>query len=132
MSRHRVAGPGEIPSGGRKLVKVNGLEFGIFNVGGQYRAYRNVCPHAGADVCVGTIGGTRLPARVYEYVYGRENEILRCPWHGWEFDLTTGEHLVDPQVKLRAGKLETSGDRSGENLERGILETDDDGIFLIL
>ncbi len=132
MSRHRVAGRGEIPAGGRKLVKVNGTEFGIFNVGGQYYAYRNACPHAGAAVCAGTIGGTRLPTRVYEYAYGRENEILRCPWHGWEFDLTTGEHLVDPEMKLRSGKLETSIDRDGESLERGVLETDEDGIYLIL
>ncbi|WP_027085812.1 Rieske (2Fe-2S) protein [Cohnella panacarvi] len=131
MSRHRVAGVDEIKAGERKLVKVNGMEFGIFNVGGQYHAYRNVCPHAGADVCVGTICGTLLPTPVYEYSYGRENEILRCPWHGWEFDLKTGEHLVDPDMRLRSGKLESISD-SSENLERGELETDEDGIFLIL
>ncbi len=131
MNRHRVADLDEIQLGECKIVEVNGMEFGIFNVNGQFHAYRNVCPHAGARVCVGTICGTTLPTPVYEYSYGRENEILRCPWHGWEFDLHTGEHLVDPEVKLRSGKLESISDRS-ENLERGELETDEDGIYLIL
>jgi nitrite reductase/ring-hydroxylating ferredoxin subunit len=36
-----------------------------------------------------------------EYRWGREGEILACPWHGWEFDLLTGRALADPRVRLR-------------------------------
>ena len=36
-----------------------------------------------------------------EYRWGREGEILACPWHGWEFDLLTGEALVDRRKRLR-------------------------------
>ncbi|WP_216626003.1 Rieske (2Fe-2S) protein [Paenibacillus plantarum] len=47
------------------------------------------------------VSGTRLLSNVYEYELGCEGRILRCPWHGWEFDLTNGKHLADPNVKLR-------------------------------
>ena len=126
MERHFVARKEEIPEGGRKIVKVKGIEFGIFRVDGQFYAWRNVCPHFGAPVCQGTIVGTRMPSKVYEYKYGRDNEILRCPWHGWEFDLKTGEHLVDPAVKLKQVKL------ADENLEKGELEMKSDDIYLLL
>jgi nitrite reductase/ring-hydroxylating ferredoxin subunit len=131
MTEYRVADFDEIPAGKCKVVSLNGVEYGIFNVNGEFHAYRNVCPHEGAKVCAGTICGTRLPSKVYEYKYGRDKEILRCPWHGWEFDLKTGEHLVDPETRLRRGKVECRRAKS-ENLERGQLETRDDGIYLIL
>src|SRR5690349_22058409 len=96
-TRHPVATVSEIPAGERKLVKVPAfgkeIEIGVFNVGAKYFAYRNVCPHAGAPVCEGKICGTTLPSDVGEYILARQGEILRCPWHGWEFDLLTGAHL---------------------------------------
>ena len=98
------------------MVTVGPLEIGVFNVGGELRAYRNACPHAGAPVCVGRIARTLLPSRVYEYLYGKEGFILRCPWHGWEFDLRTGEHVVDPRVRLKscpAGARQEGGSRFG-------------------
>lgn len=131
MNRYLVAQKKEIPEGGKKIVEVKGIQYGIFQVNGQFYAWRNVCPHAGAPVCEGRICGTRLPSLVYEYTYGRDNEILRCPWHGWEFDLTTGEHLVDPDTKLRRGQLELEKIES-ENLERGELESDEENIYLLL
>jgi nitrite reductase (NADH) small subunit len=106
MKRHPVAKAGEIPPGGRKIVTVGRLQVGVFNVAGAFKAYRNACPHAGAPVCVGRISGTSQPSRVYEYIYGSEGCILRCPWHGWEFDLRTGEHLVDPETRLKEVPIE--------------------------
>lgn len=46
---------------------------------------------------MGSVKGTTLPSAPGEYLYSREGEILRCPWHGWEFDLTSGKSLFDPQ-----------------------------------
>ena len=48
-----------------------------------------------APVCLGRVGGTTLPSSAGEWRWGREGEILACPWHGWEFDLLTGEGLAD-------------------------------------
>ena len=42
-----------------------------------------------------------LPSDPYEYRYGRESRVLRCPWHGWEFDLETGEKLFDVTERAR-------------------------------
>ena len=100
MKRHPVARAAEIPAGGRKLVSVGRTEIGLFNVGGAYHAYRNVCPHAGGPVCLGRVAGTSLPSKVYEYIYGMEGRILRCPWHGWEFDLDTGRTVTSPAKRV--------------------------------
>ncbi|TDF94494.1 Rieske (2Fe-2S) protein [Paenibacillus piri] len=110
-TRHAVALTGELAAGGRKIVEVKGMELGIFHVNGGYYAWRNVCPHAAAPVCEGPVCGTRLPSMVYEYKYGKDREILRCPWHGWEFDLTDGSHLTDRAVRLRGYEVEVDGEQ---------------------
>ena len=96
-----VARVDEVPPGGRKIVAVSGRSIGVFNVGGRFVAVRNVCPHQGAPVCRGRVGGTTLPSEPGAYRWGREGEILACPWHGWEFDLLTGRALADPSARLR-------------------------------
>lgn len=106
MNKYAVAKVAELHEKGRLIVEVQGMELGIFLVDGQYYVWRNVCPHAAAPVCAGRISGTRMPSMVYEYEFGRDQEILRCPWHGWEFDLKTGRHLVDASVKLRGFHVE--------------------------
>ncbi len=129
MKRHPVAKAAEIPPGGRKIVSVGRIEIGLFNVGGEVHAYRNACPHAGAPVCLGRVSGTPLPSKVYEYIYGREGCILRCPWHGWEFDLTTGEHIVDPGTRLKEVPVEAGGP---EGLDRFPLEQDGGTLYVLL
>ncbi|HEY3080315.1 MAG TPA: Rieske (2Fe-2S) protein [Chloroflexota bacterium] len=100
MAKHVVATVEEIPPGGRKIVKVQGREVGVFNLEGRFYALKNVCRHQGARVCLGKVAGTTLPSRVYEFKYGLEGRILRCPWHGWEYDITTGRSMFDPDVKV--------------------------------
>jgi nitrite reductase (NADH) small subunit len=101
MARHLVGTVSEIPPGGRKIVEVEGRSVGVFNVHGTFVAVLNVCPHALAPVCLGRLGGTTLPSPPGEFRWGREGEILACPWHGWEFDLRTGKALADPRRHLR-------------------------------
>ncbi len=90
-----VASINDIPPGERKLVEVKGKSIGVFNVNGAFVAMLNYCPHEGAPVCLGRVSGTTLPSPPGEYRWGREGEILTCPWHGWEFDLLTGACLTD-------------------------------------
>ena len=98
--KHPVATVAELPPGARKLVEIDGKSLGIFNVKGEYMAVLNLCPHEFAPVCMGRVGGTTLPSAPGEFKWGREGEILACPWHGWEFDLRTGQCLTD-RSKLR-------------------------------
>ena len=121
MALHPAAALSEIPPGARKIVTIGSLSIGIFNVDGTFRAYRNVCPHAGAPVCAGRVGATTAPSPVYEYILCRHGRVLRCPWHGWEFDLETGRQLVDPRIALKAvpvsvGHRETPEGASLENI----------------
>lgn len=125
----------ELPPGARKLVTLGKISVGIFNVSGVYYAYRNICPHGGAPVCEGLVSGTTIPSPVYEYKTGREGCILRCPWHGWEFDLTTGEHLVDPETRLKRIPVEVpavthAGDN--DNLDKLPVEVADGHIYVRL
>lgn len=109
--RYAVATVQEVREKGSLLVEVKGVEIGIFYLNGSYYAWRNLCPHAAAPVCRGTVSGTRLQSEVYEYEYGKEQQVLRCPWHGWEFDLLTGCHLASEHVKLRGYKVEALEDQ---------------------
>jgi 3-phenylpropionate/trans-cinnamate dioxygenase ferredoxin subunit len=93
--RYEVARIGDIPPGARRIIELEGKSIGIFNVHGRYAAVLNVCPHELAPVCLGRLGGTTLPSAPGEWVWGRQGEILACPWHGWEFDLLTGACLTD-------------------------------------
>ena len=101
----------ELPPGERRISAVDGVEIGVFNVDGTFVAYRNYCPHQGAPVCRGRVGGTTLPSAPGHYVYGREGRILHCPWHGWQFDLESGEalghraRLAPVQVAVEDGML---------------------------
>jgi nitrite reductase/ring-hydroxylating ferredoxin subunit len=90
----------ELVPGERRVVAVEGIEVGVFNLDGKIVAYRNHCPHQGGPVCLGRWGGTTLPSPPGEYVFGRHGRVLVCPWHGWEFDLDTGEALFGRRVRL--------------------------------
>ncbi len=107
MAKHRVAKVGEVPPGGRKIVEVAGRSIGVFNLGGEFFALRNQCPHAGGPLCEGILSGFLRSDAPGEYDYVRRGEILRCPWHQWEFDVRTGQSWFDP-VKTRVRRYETS------------------------
>ena len=97
MARHEICSADELPPGSKRLVEIDGRKIGVLNVDGRLFAIRNVCPHQGAPLCEGVVGGTMLPSAPYEYVYGMEGRVIRCPWHKFEFDLETGRSLHDPE-----------------------------------
>jgi nitrite reductase/ring-hydroxylating ferredoxin subunit len=103
VARYVVATVGEIPPGGRKVVEVAGRSIGIFRVGDEFFALRDRCPHQGGPLCKGPQSGFLRADLPGEYVYLRKGEIVRCPWHGWEFDLRTGQSWWDPaRTRVRA------------------------------
>jgi 3-phenylpropionate/trans-cinnamate dioxygenase ferredoxin subunit len=97
VSRHVVATIDEIPPGGRKIVEVTGRSIGVFNLDGEYFALRNRCPHQGGELCLGPVSGFVTSSGPGDYRVERAGEFLRCPWHGWEFDIRTGQSWFDPQ-----------------------------------
>jgi nitrite reductase (NADH) small subunit len=90
----------EIPVGGRKIVQIDHLSVGVFRLEDSFHAIRNHCPHQGAELCKGTLHGTYRPGAVAEFVPALPGRVLRCPWHGWEFDLVTGKGLYDEKSRV--------------------------------
>ncbi len=102
MPKYIVGTTDEILPGQRKIVEVDGRSVGIFNVGGEFFALRNRCPHQGGPLCTGRLAGYLRAEVPGEYSYSRPGEILRCPWHGWEFHVRTGQSWFDPaRVRTR-------------------------------
>ena len=118
MKRIVVGKVAEIPVGARKIiVPFRGRAgIGIFNVDGNFYALRNICPHKRGPLCTGEVAGTKQqpsapPSVTDGYVgYEREGEIIRCPWHAWQFDIATGQCLVDPSVRVRTYPVIVDGD----------------------
>jgi nitrite reductase (NADH) small subunit len=90
----------ELERSGRVVARVGGREVGVVRdpVDGSLQGLRNRCPHHGGPLCLGTVRErvTGSPGR-YELA-GRR--VLRCPWHGWEFDLETGVCVDEPSLRV--------------------------------
>ena len=109
MAKHIIGTVDEIPPGERKLVTIEGREDWRINVHGEFYALRNRCPHQGGALCKGRVSGFVTANVPGEYEYTRKGEILRCPWHGWEYDIKTGQSWVDPSsVRVRSYEVEVA------------------------
>jgi 3-phenylpropionate/trans-cinnamate dioxygenase ferredoxin subunit len=100
VSRHVVAAVSDVPAGGRKLVTVKGRPIALFNLSGEFFALLNRCPHQGGNLCDGLLVGLVEADAPGEFRYSRRGEILKCPWHGWEFDVRTGQSWCSPDSVL--------------------------------
>jgi nitrite reductase/ring-hydroxylating ferredoxin subunit len=112
--RHVVALAADFPVGTRKIVRLGRREIGVFHTSAGLFALRNSCPHQGAPLCLGTVTGTTLPSRPGEYIWGLDGQVLRCPWHGWEFNLQSGVGLYDPYHHERVATYEVK--REGDDI----------------
>jgi nitrite reductase/ring-hydroxylating ferredoxin subunit len=98
--RHVVAKVAELPPGSRRLVTIRGRDVVVFNVKGEYFALLDRCPHQGGSLSRGKLTGLVEASAPGDVRYSRRGEIIRCPWHGWEYDLRTGRSWCDP-ARLR-------------------------------
>ncbi|HVA81396.1 MAG TPA: Rieske 2Fe-2S domain-containing protein [Candidatus Binataceae bacterium] len=94
MALVRVASRAELPDGAAKLVEAGGRQIALFNAGGAFYAIDNSCKHRGGPLAEGELDAT----------------TVTCPWHGWEFDVTSGANLDDPNVKLGCYPVKIDGD----------------------
>lgn len=102
----------DIQEGERKIIQVDDLSIGVFHHDGSWYAINNRCLHRSGPVCQGSLVG----------------DVIACPWHGYKYDLKSGELLIDPDAKLETYKVELRG---GEvHLVIPILIRDEPGITL--
>jgi nitrite reductase/ring-hydroxylating ferredoxin subunit len=79
-----VARADEIPPGTCRVVTAGEREVALYNVDGMFYATQNNCLHLG-----GPLGDGRL-----------EDSVVTCPWHGWQYDVRTGENEFDRALAL--------------------------------
>src|SRR5213083_3315284 len=114
MARHVVAAVNELPPGTRKFLEIDGRPIAVFNIKGEYFGLLNRCPHQGAALCEGPLIGLAEADLPGDIRYTRQGEILRCPWHGWEFDIRTGQSWFDPaRVHVRRYQVTIEGQQPG-------------------
>jgi nitrite reductase (NADH) small subunit len=92
----------EVTPGKVHIVPYRKFGIGVFNIDGDYFALTNYCPHRGAPLCRGEITGLVVAGeQPYEVHMARHGEIIRCPWHAWEFDIKTGRSITAPVRRMR-------------------------------
>jgi len=94
MALERAAKVSEIPPGSIKELQVAGKPVALANIGGTFYAINNTCLHRG-----GPLGQGQL-----------EGSVVTCPWHGWQFDVTTGKAVMDPTAGVGCFRTEVQGD----------------------
>ena len=104
---HRFAHRSEIPEKGFLIRTVNKRSVGVMRLGDRFIAVLNHCPHAGAPVCQGQFTGTYFWSdERHALDLDKERPVIRCPWHGWEFDVESGAALFPSPRRL--AHLETT------------------------
>ena len=89
----KVASTSDLKSGENKVVNVNGTEVALFNVDGQFFATSNTCLHRGGPLGEGFL----------------EGDVVTCPWHGWRYNVKTGQNAMMPTAKVAAYQVKTEG-----------------------
>jgi nitrite reductase/ring-hydroxylating ferredoxin subunit len=132
MKRYVIARQSDFPAGTRRIVDADGRSIGVLNIEGQYYALRNRCPHQGAPLCLGRIGGTTTASQPYEYIYSRENEIIKCPWHGWEFEISSGRSVFNPhKVRVKAYEVTIGAAEEDDVRLETFPVTVEDGVVIV-
>ena len=97
MSDHDAGTVAGFEIGALKQVEVGGRRMVLGRNQAGYFALANTCQHQGSRLSEGTLIGTAIADAAGKIEYGREGMILRCPWHGWEFDVDSGRSLCEPE-----------------------------------
>jgi nitrite reductase/ring-hydroxylating ferredoxin subunit len=88
-----VASVDDVPPGSGKVVQAGGRTLALFNVDGRFYALDNTCLHRGGPVGEGDLEGV----------------VVTCPWHGFQYDVTTGRNVFDPEVGLESFPVRVAG-----------------------
>ena len=90
----------------RKIIAFDDTEIGVYRMNGKLYAYENLCAHQGGPACEGLlmpkVEQVIAPDKTYErrsFNYGEWHIV--CPWHAWEYDLETGEYVINRKIRLK-------------------------------
>ena len=89
----KVAETAEVPDGECKVVKAGGRDVCLASVGGKIHAIDNTCVHRGGPLGEGML----------------EGNVVTCPWHGWQYDVTNGKCTSVPDRQVSAYEVKIEG-----------------------
>jgi nitrite reductase/ring-hydroxylating ferredoxin subunit len=89
----RVTGRTEVKPGHGIVAEVNGKTLAVFNVDGTFHAINNICIHRGGPLGEGDLEGS----------------VVTCPWHGWQYNVTTGACVTNPAAKVERYEMQVEG-----------------------
>jgi nitrite reductase (NADH) small subunit len=89
----RVTGTTDVKSGQGIVVEVNGKTLAVFNIDGAFHAIDNTCIHRGGPLGEGDLEGS----------------VVTCPWHAWQYDVTTGACVANPAAKVERYEVKVEG-----------------------
>ena len=109
-----VAHASELKEGERKIVSLDTTEIGVYRVKGKIYAYENLCAHQGGPACEGLlmpkVEEVIAADKKYEGMQFNYEELhIVCPWHGWEYELATGEMVADRKFHLKKYEVMEKG-----------------------
>ncbi len=90
----KVINKSDVPSGAGAIAAVGDRQIAVFFLGDSYYAIDSTCPHRGGPLGEGEVDGT----------------IVTCPWHGWEFDVTTGQSPINPAACVETFPVKLEGE----------------------
>ncbi|MBI1884294.1 MAG: Rieske (2Fe-2S) protein [Chlamydiae bacterium] len=90
----KVAQKKDIPEGTGTALEVEGKSIALFNVEGSFYAIENTCKHRGGPLGEGSLEG---------------KEVI-CPWHGWQYNVTTGECTTSPSISQAKYNVKVEGE----------------------
>ena len=90
-----IANQDELKPGECKVVEADGMTIALYNVEGTFYATDNTCLHQSGPLGDGDLDG----------------KIITCPWHFWQFDVTTGENIVDPNTKVKCFQVQVAREK---------------------
>jgi nitrite reductase/ring-hydroxylating ferredoxin subunit len=95
MPEFKIASRGDVAPGSGRTVRADGRQFALLNVEGELIAIDDACPHMRASLSGGEI----------------EGRTVTCSWHGWQFDLDSGQCLGVEWARVRRYPLRLEGDQ---------------------
>ena len=104
----------EFPPGERRIVQAGRRSIGVFRVGDSFYAINNYCPHMGGPLCQGRTKPWLSSTAPGEFVLDEREALVACPWHGWEYDLATGQSFLGPGEPPARAYQVTIESRSGQ------------------
>jgi 3-phenylpropionate/trans-cinnamate dioxygenase ferredoxin subunit len=120
--RHPICRLADFPAGSQRQVQVGSRAVAVFHLDDRFYALRDACPHQGAALSAGTVVSELRASAPGEYRFDAERKCVRCPWHGWEYDLESGHSYYDPaHDRVRAYAVAVEPDAASRAPCRGAL-----------